>query len=73
MPTDRLLWTTRELAALLKVSPSTLLRWARDSETPLPFRPIRTGGEWVWPAAAVAATLDKLQERAERGRTKRRY
>lgn len=48
--------TTSEAAALLRVKPSTLLRWSCTNKGPI--RPVKVNRFLLWPAEPIAALLN---------------
>ena len=51
--------TVDELAAQCRVTSPTIARWVASGRLP---RPIRLGRRWLFPAADVAAHLDRLKD-----------
>jgi len=61
IPTDQVLWTTREAAEVLRVAPSTIRRWCKEGTLDsVPLSPYT----WRVRAASVVALIDPAGEGA---------
>ncbi|WP_294925623.1 helix-turn-helix domain-containing protein [uncultured Paracoccus sp.] len=53
LPADAELLTVKELAARLRVAPSTIWRWAKDGK----IQPVRIAGSTRWPVSIIDDAL----------------
>ena len=68
MSAPLVIYTVQQLAELLRCAPSTVEEWARQGK----LAGLKPGGEWIFPAGALAQGLDLLatEEAAARRSTK---